>query len=99
MLAHLLKKRETMETQIWVLSGLLTFAFTVIMALFRSWLNGQGKLLDAINDLRKTIAVQNEQLKTLFNERINMRADIKEVERRVGELETSRFKCKNYTEP
>ncbi len=86
------------EVQIWVLTGLVTFFIAVLMVLFRNWLGQQGKLLAAIQELEKAIVLQNQQLKTLFNERINNRAEIKEIESRVRELEKNRFRCKNYAE-
>ncbi len=84
--------------QIWVLTGLVAFCIAILMILFKSWLVKQTKLLEAINTLKQTIAVQNEQVKTLFNERINNRSDIKEIYTRVSKLEKDLFRCKNYEE-
>lgn len=85
--------------QVWVLTGLVGFFIMLLMALFRSWLSQQSELLEAINTLKETIAQHNERLNILFHERISHKADIKEVERRVVELERAQHKCKNYEKP
>ncbi len=87
-----------MEIQVWLLSGVLAFLVSVLLLLLKHWLNQQGELLDAIRGLEKAIASQSQQLETLFHERINTKSEIKELDRRVGKLETDQFRCKNYEE-
>ncbi len=86
------------EIQVWILSGLVGLFVMVGLVLLKGWVSQQAQLLEAINSLKQSIAVQNEQLRTLFNERINNRSEIKELDRRVGKLETDKFRCKNYEE-
>ncbi len=85
-----------METQVWILTGVLAFLVSVLLLLLKHWLNQQSELLDAIRGLGEAIASQSQQLETLFHERINTKSEIKELDRRVGKLETDKFRCKNY---
>ncbi len=75
------------EVQVWVLSGVVGFTITLLLILFRSWLNKSDKLISAINDLKVVIAQQSVQLKTLFNFNDDVKEEIKEHDKRISKIE------------
>ncbi len=75
------------EVQVWILSGVLSFALAIFLILFRNWTSKQDGLIEAINELRLTIVKQSEQLKILFNMNNDTKAEIKELDRRINKIE------------
>ncbi len=75
------------DIQVWILGGIVSVAFSVFLLLFKSWLSKSDTLISAINELKITIVKQSEQLKVLFEMNNETKLIVRELEKRVGQLE------------
>ncbi len=85
------------EVQVWILTAVVGFFMSIFLMLFKNWMSDQKeqqrKVVDVINELRLTLVEQQSQMKTLFNNHINTRADIKELNRRIDKVERQQYQC------
>lgn len=80
----------------WIaITAVLGFVVTVLLIVFKEWLSNNKKILDALQDLKLEVVRQNEKLKTLFHQNLNLKAELKALEKKVEKIEHKQTACGN----
>lgn len=74
-------------------TGVLGFLLTILIILFKEWLANNKKILTALQDLKLEYVRQNEQLKTLFNQNINIKSELHDLTKKVEEIDKRQVSC------
>lgn len=88
-----------METlDFWILSGIIAVLIAIIGFLlrerFKSIIDKLTELIDSVNKLASTMALQDQSIHELDDRLTGTRAELKDLECRVREVEQTCAKCK-----
>ncbi|MFV0505892.1 MAG: hypothetical protein ACK5L5_04165 [Bacteroidales bacterium] len=86
-----------METQVWILTSVVGVFMSIFLILFKSWMTDQKtqqkEIVQSLNDLRETLIKEQAQVKTLFDNNINRREEIRELDNRLTKVEKHQYLC------